>query len=742
LAEHFTLMVKTATFNKSDPGLFFNGVMNSYSQVFFSDNRVFSAVILLVTFIDPFAGLWGLVSVLFTNIMGLRLGFNKYVISKGLYGFNSLLVGLGLGVYFAPGWHLLLIVLLAAVLTLFISVAAEGVIGKYALPYLSVPFIISIWIVMLSTRDLTALGISQRGVFTLNDLYSTGGHTLVRLYEWWQQLSFPPSLRVYFISLGALFFQFNVLSGVILAGGLLYFSRIAFTLTLVGFYSAFYFYEIIGADLDELNYSYIGFNYILTSVAVGGFFIIPTLSSYICVICLIPLVALLTLSLGSVFAVFNLPVYSLPFNIIVLLFLYVLKFRTKNTSRLHTMFYQYNSPERNLYAFRNSSERLARLWDVQMRLPFFGEWTVTQSYEGEHTHRGEWRHALDFEIMDDKGKSYRGKGDLRDDYYCYDKAVLAPADGTVEEVTDNIPDNTIGNINLVHNWGNTIIIKHAEGLYSKLSHLREKSAEIKQGEKVRQGQTIARCGNSGRSPVPHLHFQLQGTPWIGSETMEYPLSHYVLKQERKFEFRSFDVPEKNDRIRNVEINSLLKNAFDFVPGRKIRIIENRKGQEARIEWEVQASIYNKSFIFCKKTNSRAWFENDGTIWYFTHFEGDRSSLLHYFYLAAFQVQFGFYQDIELNDKFPVNQTFKRGILFLQDLVAPFFIFLKSLYNIGYVFIDDTLSPEKINLRSEVNSYAFGRLTRRIQFEMVIDQEGLKRFTAESGELKITGEREK
>jgi urea transporter len=161
-------------FKKNNLDLFFSGVLNSYSQVFFSDNRFFSAVLFIVTFVDPFAGFYGLISVLFTNLTGFRLGFNKLIISRGIYGFNSLLVGLGLGIYFAPGWHLLLIVILAAILTLFISVAAEGVIGKYALPYLSVPFILSIWIVTLATRDLTALGVSQRGVFTLNELYQCG----------------------------------------------------------------------------------------------------------------------------------------------------------------------------------------------------------------------------------------------------------------------------------------------------------------------------------------------------------------------------------------------------------------------------------------------------------------------------------------------------------------------------------------------------------------------------------------
>ena len=720
----------------NDFRLFYRGVLNSYSQVFFSDNMVFSLVIILVTFIDPFIGVWGLASVLITNLTGMFLGFDKRIISRGIYGFNSLLVGLGLGVYFAPGWHFLIIVLLAAVFTLFISISAEGVIGKYQLPYLSIPFIISIWIIMLSTRDLTALGVSQRGVYTLNELYGLGGHSLVRIYEWWSQLGFPASLRVYFISLGAVFFQYTVLSGVILAGGLLYYSRIAFILSLLGFYSAFIFYEVIGADLDELNYSYIGFNYILTSIAIGGFFIIPSLSSYLSVIFFIPLVALVTISLGRVFAIFQLPIYSLPFNIIVLLFLYVLKFRINKTNRLITFFYQYNSPEKNLYAYKSSAERLAHLWDVQLKLPFFGEWTVTQGYDGEHTHKDEWRHALDFEILDDEGSPFRGTGEKCIDYYCFDKAVLSPSGGTVEEVINDIPDNSIGEIDLVNNWGNTVIIRHREGLYSKLSHLRENSVTVKKGDTVKKGQRIAKCGNSGHSPVPHLHFQLQSTPWVGSTTIEFPLSHYILKINGKYEFRSYDIPEKDNRLMNVEKNPLLGKAFDFIPGKKIRVSGAMNKKDVSSLWEVKTSIYKKTYILCGRTGARAWFENDGTLFYFTHFEGNRSSLLYYFFLAAYKVQLGFYPKITLEDKFAVNRAFRGPLLCLQDLVAPFYLFLRSGFRIDYKSIDSTLSPGLIKLQSTVDHRIFSRLLRTVSFEMEITRKGLHKLTGESGDIKI------
>ncbi len=280
-------MIKT-----EDIKLFLKGIPNSYAQVFFSDNRIFAFILVAVTFIDLYAGIMGLLSVMTTNLVGFLLGFNRRTISKGMYGFNSLLVGLAMGVYFEPGILLIMIVVLGSILTLFISVSLQGVIGKYALPFLSIPFLISVWVMTLATREFTALGISERGIYTFNDLYMIGGSTLVGLYEWWNALNIAHSLRIYLISLGAILFQYNILSGLLLAIGLFYYSRISFLLSLLGFYTAFIFYELIGASISELSYSYIGFNYILTSIAVGGFFIIPSRRSYLWVMILIPIVAL------------------------------------------------------------------------------------------------------------------------------------------------------------------------------------------------------------------------------------------------------------------------------------------------------------------------------------------------------------------------------------------------------------------------------------------------------------------
>ena len=719
-----------------DIKLFLKAIPNSYGQVFFSDQLLFAFILLGVTFFDLYAGLLGFLSVITTNLVGFILGFDRKKISKGILGFNSLLVGLGLGIYFEPSVQLVLVIILAAILTLFVAVSLQGVIGKYALPYLSIPFLLSIWIMTLATKEFAALGISERGIFTFNDLYTLGGDPLVRVYEWWNQLQLPRSIRIYFISLGAILFQFNLLSGIILSLGLLLYSRVAFSLSLIGFYTAYLFYEIIGADISELSYSYIGFNYILTSIAVGGFFIIPSRKSYLWVVLLIPIVAMTTISLSKVFVVFSLPIYSLPFNLVVLLFLYALKFRIKPSYTLSEVLIQHNSPEKNLYAFHNDVVRFRQHRKTAVRLPFLGTWTVSQAHDGEYTHKEEFRHAWDFVITDGEGKQFTGSGDLLTDYYCYNKMVLAPADGTVELVLDNIPDNSVGEVNMKDNWGNTVIIKHEDDLYTSLSHLQEGSIKVREGESVKEGDEIGRCGNSGRSPYPHLHFQVQETPYIGSVTLEFPVSYHILHMQNGYNLKSFGYPEKGDLVSNIERNDLLYNAFHFIPGQRCQFDVIMNGEKKVSFWEVNTDPYNNPYIRCSRTGALAYFINDGNLLYFTHYSGDKRCLLYYFFMSAFQIQQGFYQDLVIADKYPLNLIFRQPLLALQDLAAPFWKFLRSEYRCTYEWIDNEMAPSEIRLASSaVNSLA-GKELKRYDFTLLLNEKGIQKLTVVSTNLQL------
>ncbi|HDR68404.1 MAG TPA: peptidase M23 [Bacteroidaceae bacterium] len=699
------------------------GLLNSYAQIFFSDNILFGLILLLITFFDLVAGLSGIISLFTAHIIAYAMGFDKNRIRRGVYGFNSLLVGLGIGIQFEPGLLLFLVVVFASIFTVFITISLQGIIGKYMLPYLSLPFLFSFWLMLIATNELTALGISQRGIYTFNELYIIGGHKLINVYEWWQSLEIPESIRVYLLSLGAIFFQFNVLAGLIIGIGLLIASRISFSLSLLGFYTAYLFYELAGANITDLTYSYIGFNYILTSIAVGGFFIIPSWRSYLWVIILMPVVALVTIAFSNIFLVFNLPVYSLPFNIVVIIFLYSLKLRLEPNPGLSEVYIQENTPEKNLYSFINSRSRFGLHTGSHLILPFFGKWKVSQGQGGEYTHKEEWKEAWDFIITDESGKQFKDKGDFPEDYYCYGKSVLAPEDGWVVSVTSNVPDNIIGEINIQKNWGNSVVIKHSDYLFSAVSHLQPESVPVKQGTMVKKGDVIGRCGNSGRSPYPHLHFQIQRSPLVGAPTLKYPLSYYIKYRKNQLQLCTFDIPEENDIVSNIEQSEILKNGLNFLAHRSM----NFKAGTKTIKWEVKIDPFNNTYIECMGSGAKAYFSFDDYMLYFKFFKGSRKSLLYYFFLAFYKVQTGFYKGIEVTDFITPNFIFIKPMLFIQDIFAPFFLFFSAEYKVNYVSRDNELDPTKIELHSCITMKSFTRKFSGPKFEIKINTKGIESF---------------
>lgn len=110
------------------------------------------------------------------------------------------------------------------------------------------------------------------------------------------------------------------------------------------------------------------------------------------------------------------------------------------------------------------------------------------------------------------GQTHRpGSIDLAS-YYVYDKPVLAPADGVVTFVLDGRPDLPIGSVDHYFHSGNQVVMDIGGGHYLMMGHLREGSIQVRIGNRVTDGQQIARVGNSGDSSAPHIHIQAQTLP--------------------------------------------------------------------------------------------------------------------------------------------------------------------------------------------------------------------------------------
>jgi len=92
------------------------------------------------------------------------------------------------------------------------------------------------------------------------------------------------------------------------------------------------------------------------------------------------------------------------------------------------------------------------------------------------------------------------------------KEVLAPGDGIVIQVINGSIDVLPGERDRSVGVGNAIMIDHQNGEYSLLCHFKQDSIKVKVGNKVKQGEVIALCGNTGNTSQPHIHFHLQDNP--------------------------------------------------------------------------------------------------------------------------------------------------------------------------------------------------------------------------------------
>ncbi|MBS7007521.1 M23 family metallopeptidase [Anaerostipes sp.] len=156
----------------------------------------------------------------------------------------------------------------------------------------------------------------------------------------------------------------------------------------------------------------------------------------------------------------------------------------------------------------------------QYALPFDGEWyTANGGVTPNTSHSWEilpQRFAYDFIIINEEGESFCGDKKDLNSYYCYGKDVHAPADGIIVSTKNRFPDcrimdNGQTDPDTPDIGGNRIIIKHSPNEYSAICHLMPGSIKVQKGQAVKRGDVIGKCGNSGNTTEPHVHFQLQNT---------------------------------------------------------------------------------------------------------------------------------------------------------------------------------------------------------------------------------------
>jgi murein DD-endopeptidase MepM/ murein hydrolase activator NlpD len=175
------------------------------------------------------------------------------------------------------------------------------------------------------------------------------------------------------------------------------------------------------------------------------------------------------------------------------------------------------------------------------RLPVNGRWLVLRTHYGNTRDQA---YAVDIVLPTPEGKAASGSGKQNTDYPSYGQPILADAQGVVVIAVDGVPDNAPGVVNAYDQHGNYVVIDHQNGEFSLMAHLIPSTLRVHPGQVVTAGTELGRCGNSGHTTMPHLHWQVMTS---AHATQARGVQQRYLPYDRNGQLTT-TIPDKGDFI--------------------------------------------------------------------------------------------------------------------------------------------------------------------------------------------------
>ncbi len=648
-------------------------VLLSYSKLLFSNSKLLGTFMIISTMLVPQHGVFGLIGAIFSNLIAYFSGVNKEYIQKGHYGFSGILIALGLSLFYDVSLQFIFVLFAINLFAVYLTILLNNIFVYYlGVPPIGTPFLIASWFLVLAAMGFNSFHLTnyKEPIFQL-------------------PLNFLPYwCNIFFATLSTLLYQMNVLSGVIIATGIFLYSRIAFFLVLLGFVFAVWIHGFLGVDRAILETKFLGFNYIIAALAIGGVFTVPSFISLCLSLLAVSLTVILLVGVNNLLPPI-LPPHGIACSMSVFLILYVLRYKAFPNVWVKNI----SSPEENLKNYWSEVLNKDQI-GTYFSLPFFGKWKVTQGINGSFTHKGNLCYAYDFQAVDSSGNTYKNQGTLLDDYFAFGLPVISPGYGKIYAINDGLPDNSINAINANKGLGNYVIIEHSPDCFSFVCHLKKDSIKVTPGQTVEKGTLLANCGNSGWSPYPHIHFQVQNDPVIGGKTIPFEFSD-VLIFKNNIQFLSKGSLCEGNIAQNI-YSPPIDTDFHLLPDRKnIEYIFNNISERWILRNDIPGCI---SFMTFPRSTSLSFKYSNGVL-KVVDLQGDRNTGL--FHLGSLiseiplvngtkEIQWTSYFHISKENDFLLNHLkdvlFFFGIGFYKKLDYK----LKSIHDGYFLMIKSVL----------------------------------------------------
>ncbi len=290
---------------------FIDTILRGVGQVMLQNNSYAGFIFLIGIFYNSaLFGLAVLIGTAASTATAILLAVDRTQIRQGLFGFNGALVAIALLYFLEPNLLTWGYVIVACSFSTVFMAALLNLFNIWKLPTLTAPFILTTLCFVLacarfgrlhSTNLLPIAGLPQAA--TVEGIVTTS-----------------TVLEGLFNGIAQVFFQGNVITGVIFAIGLLVSSRLAFLTALVGSLTGVVLAWGMGAAEHAIRSGAFGFNCVLTAIAICSvFFILDTASAIYGLLAVIT-TAVAFAAISAALQPIGMPAMTAPFVIVVWLF--------------------------------------------------------------------------------------------------------------------------------------------------------------------------------------------------------------------------------------------------------------------------------------------------------------------------------------------------------------------------------------------------------------------------------------
>ena len=299
-------------------------LLRGTGQVMFQNNPLTGLLFLAGIFVNSgkLGGL-GILGLATSTLTAYLLGADRTLIRNGLFGFNGILVGIGLAFFLNYNGLLIGYIILGGALSTVAMMALANVFSVWDMPALTAPFVLTAWLLLFAVLLFANLRPGPLIAPAAPDVRMLPPTALRAAATGVGAIGLTPTnmTNALFRGIGEVMFQDKLATGVIFLFAIFVNSRISALFALLGSALGALTAWTVGASGIAVFHGLYGFNAVLCGIALGGLFFVLTWRSAIYALAAAIISALVFAAIGVFLAPIGMPALTAPFVLVTWIFL-------------------------------------------------------------------------------------------------------------------------------------------------------------------------------------------------------------------------------------------------------------------------------------------------------------------------------------------------------------------------------------------------------------------------------------